>query len=62
MQVECRVQDQRGRRVVVQSEEIVNGVYRRFTVTQNGPYGLPEVRVEVRYEVPICCHYIKLQG
>ena len=40
-----------GRRVVVRSEEVENGVTRRFTVTQDGPYGLPSVRVEIQYEV-----------
>ena len=47
-----------GRSVIVRSEEVVNGVTRRFTVTQNGPYGLPEVRVEIQYEV--CSHRLAL--
>ena len=40
-----------GRSVVVHSEEVVNGVSRRFTVTQNGPFGAPNVRVEIQYQV-----------
>ena len=58
VQTSCRVQDRRGQGVVIQTDEVVNGVYRRFTVTQNGPFGLPQVRVEVHYEVSVdCCTF-----
>ena len=45
-----------GRSVIVRSEEVVNGVTRRFTVTQNGPFGVPDVRVEIQYQV--CSHWL----
>ena len=35
----------------MQSVEVVDGVFRQYTVTQDGPWGLPEVRIEVHYEV-----------
>ena len=31
--------------------EVVEGVYRQYTVVQDGPNGLPEVQVEIHYEV-----------